>query len=632
MRPQQGRRDRNPAAESEAYLSRAYRPLHKSFLITVVVYFAYVTVAHLFEQVGSDAWILSGFSLLTLITGAAALAFTAAGRLARPAQVEVVNGVVHMALLSNVIAYQFLHYDPSRLVYFPLLAVAFALSAISRRAMLASVIVTLASMLGIVVWFDPGAVQSHILFTVATAFTAIGLSTFLHGVLSREVTARIVADRVAAEALAISAENARLAKIDALTGLPNRRRFFELVEAALLARPERPALVAGIVDLDGFKAVNDVFGHGIGDRVLLEVGERLTAGGRLPAVIARMGGDEFGILIEGDPSDQALVDNARDLADCLVPAFRFETAVATLSGSFGFARARAGDTAASVLDRADYAAYEAKHRVRGRAVLFSQHHEELIVAERKLERALLHADLETEIVPVFQPIVDGVTRITIGYEALARWHSPELGDVSPAVFIPMAERLGLVPRITQSMTRHVLEAMPLLPRGMRVSVNLSPRDLASSDAMRAISAILGTAAIRPCLIDFEITETAVMNDIGEAMEALLVLMAHGARISLDDFGTGHSSLSRVQLLPLDRIKVDRSFVTAIETDRASQAIVKTTIDLCRNLGVSCVVEGVETERQLAALQGLGARYFQGYLFGRPAPVSQILSPAARLRA
>ena len=222
-------------------------------------------------------------------------------------------------------------------------------------------------------------------------------------------------------------------------------------------------------------------------------------------------------------------------------------------------------------------------------MLFSAQHQSRIVADRELEGVLLRADLEAEIFPVFQPIVDTADARVVGYEALACWRSVELGDVSPARFVPMAARLGMVSRITQAMmTSQVLSLLPTLPEGTRVSINLSPRDLASQTAMLALTAILG-AAPRPCRIDFEITETAIMGDIDEANNALVALMAFGARISLDDFGTGHSSLSRVQTLPLDRIKVDRCFVTAIETDRTSQAIVQTTIYLCRNLGVSCVM-------------------------------------------
>ena len=188
----------------------------------------------------------------------------------------------------------------------------------------------------------------------------------------------------------------------------------------------------------------------------------------------------------------------------------------------------------------------------------------------------------------------------------------------------MAERLGLVPVITRAMVTKALQLVEELPRPIRIAVNLSARDLASTDAMRALSRLLATAGPKPCRLDFEVTETAVMSDVTEASQGLLMLLAHGARISLDDFGTGHSSLSRVQTLPLDRIKIDSSFVGNIQSDRASQAIVKTILSLCQNLGLSCVVEGVETAEQLQTLSALGAVLFQGYYFGRPQTAEKVL--------
>ena len=612
--------------EADGHLAEAYRPLHRSVLIACIVYFSYVTVGHVIDETGPHLTLLASMSVLTIICAATILTLTlrrALGSLG----IEIANGALQLCMLGNVALYQVLHYTPAKLVYFPLLAVGFSLSATSLPSVLASVFITLGMMIAIVASSEPAAVPTYVSIGIAAAFTTIGLSSFVRGVIEREVRARLRADSAAAEALALSAEQTRLAMMDSLTLLPNRRRFFELVEHALLENPDAPTLTIGVVDLDGFKAVNDIFGHGTGDRVLVAVAERLSISGRLPAVIARMGGDEFGLLVNGDHSDSLIRQFAGDLAQS---SFQFEDAVATLSGSFGFARARSGDTATALLERADYAAYEAKHHDRGGVVFFSEHHESRIMADRELERVLLRADLEAEIFPVFQPIVDTANASVVGYEALARWRSTELGDVSPDRFVPMAERLGLVSRITQAMTRQVLSLRPMLPEGTRVSINLSPRDLASQTAMLALTAILGAAPL-PCRIDFEITETAIMGDIDEANNALVALMAFGARISLDDFGTGHSSLSRVQTLPLDRIKVDRSFVTSIETDRTSQAIVQTTSDLCRNLGVSCVIEGVETESQLTALLGLGARHVQGYLFGRPAPAAEIAAFTAPVR-
>ncbi|RYE10207.1 MAG: EAL domain-containing protein [Hyphomicrobiales bacterium] len=415
----------------------------------------------------------------------------------------------------------------------------------------------------------------------------------------------------------LSEVNGRLANMDALTELPNRRHFLALLKERLGARKPGHELIVGIVDLDGFKSINDVFGHAIGDQVLKDVGTRLSQLVRPGTIVARLGGDEFGLVMPSGTRTEDLDASAAAIVGALQQPFRYANAVARLSGSVGFAESRHDDTAEMNLARADYAAYAAKGKTRGSAVRFSDEHAHRIAIERRLEAALMAADLATELEAVFQPIVDVRSGERIGYEALARWRSPTLGQVSPADFIPIAERLGLVPIITRAMVVKAQAMLHDVPAPLRIAVNLSVLDLASIDAMQLLSQTLAASPVKPCRLDFEITETAVMRDMGEATEALLMLLAHGARISLDDFGTGHSSLSRVQLLPLNRIKVDRAFVATIESDRASQAIVKTTVDLCHNLGLDCVIEGVETQGQLNALMGLGARLFQGFYFGKP---------------
>lgn len=424
----------------------------------------------------------------------------------------------------------------------------------------------------------------------------------------------------------LSEINARLANVDSLTGLANRRHFLHLLQERLEAQqPSVSPAIVGIIDLDGFKAINDVFGHAIGDQVLVQAGARLNQVGEVGTVVARLGGDEFGIMLAPGTHDQQLDGLATILVSSLQQPFRFPGAVARISGSVGFAATQPGDTAEEALARADYAAYEAKTTARGNMVRFSAIHAERIASDHRLEAALMNADFASELTAVFQPVVDGRTGERLGYEALARWTSATLGDVPPSRFIPMAERLGLVPVITRAMVAKAMVLVDQLPRPMRIAVNLSARDLASTEAMRALSHMLSNAVTKPCRLDFEVTETAVMRDVAEASEGLLVLLAHGARISLDDFGTGHSSLSRVQTLPLDRIKIDSSFVGSIESDRATQAIVKTILDLCHNLGLSCVVEGVETAEQLQTLSGLGATLFQGYHFGRPQAAEDVLA-------
>jgi predicted signal transduction protein with EAL and GGDEF domain len=230
---------------------------------------------------------------------------------------------------------------------------------------------------------------------------------------------------------------------------------------------------------------------------------------------------------------------------------------------------------------------------------------------------------------VFQPIHDAAASRTIGFEALARWNSPSRGPVRPDVFIAAAERSDLISRLTEALLPQALAAAAAWPAGLSVSFNLSTRDLASPDVMRRIGALIAGSGVAPSRINFEVTETALMRDFDQAREALLALKRLGVGISLDDFGTGYSSLNYVRRLPIDRIKIDRSFITDIEADGGSRSIVKTVVDLCGNLGLECVVEGVETTVQARILRELGCCVMQGYLFGRPMDGSAAARHAAQ---
>ncbi len=422
-----------------------------------------------------------------------------------------------------------------------------------------------------------------------------------------------------AETQRLSDENFRLANVDAVTGLPNRRSFMQTLDEAMAdAAMTTRGLTVAWLDIDSFKAINDTFGHTTGNRVLVEVARRI-AQLRLPVTtVARLEADVFALILDGitDPADLQHLGNR--LCDAMREVFELPGASIHVTVSAGLAASRPGDSAETIFDRADYVTSVAKRETRGGAVVFGERHEQEISKVRALEHALHTAELDREIYVLLQPQFDVLLDRTIGFEVLARWRSPVVGEVSPAEFIPLAERLGLISRITRTVLRKALTLSAQMPKSIRLSVNLSAHDLNSAQAIEDIVAIV-TEAGKPCRIDFEITETAVMRDIGQANEALVALLALGSRISLDDFGTGHSSLTHVQKLPLDRIKIDRSFVSDAPHDPTSRAIVKTMLDLCRNLGIGCVFEGIETEQQLDTLLGLGGSVMQGYLFGRPMP-------------
>ena len=465
----------------------------------------------------------------------------------------------------------------------------------------------------------------------ALAFNLVLVVSALMGILLNNyrdfgalVASRTEMARKQAETQRLSDENFRLANVDSLTGLPNRRAFDQHLQAALdKAQAQGGQIAVARLDLDSFKSVNDIFGQVTGDRVLAEVASRINRLRHPSSFVARLGSDSFTLILADGCDEASLHACGEVLTAAMRPSFDMKLGTVHLSASAGLAASRPGDTADTLFDRADYATWVAKREVRGHALVFSERHADELSRVRRMEHALHTADLDKEIHILFQPQFDIALNRTTGYEVLARWRSPTLGDVSPVEFIPLAERTGMISKITQAVLRKALAVSAKLPKSVRLSVNLSALDLGSTTAMEAIVKLVEQAG-KPCRIDFEITETAVMHDMGQVNQALLGLLALGARIALDDFGTGHSSLTHVQKLPLDRIKVDRSFVAEVTSDPTSRAIIKTTVDLCRNLGISCVFEGIETEQQLDALLGLGGTVMQGYLFGRPMSEDKVI--------
>ncbi len=437
-----------------------------------------------------------------------------------------------------------------------------------------------------------------------------------------------------AEVQRLSDQYQRLANLDGLTGLPNRRQFFEHLRGAIhTARTARRGFAVGVIDLDGFKPVNDAYGHAVGDKVLVEAGNRLCRDHGVPLFIARLGGDEFGLVVDADLDRDAV----RSLGDALCAALGaphcLAGVTAQVSGSVGFAMfPSAGDTPALLYERADYALYHAKQNRRGGAVVFSADHETELRRAGLVEQVLRNAELDREFSLAFQPLVDIRRGQTIGFEALARWTSPTLGVVAPEEFIAVAERSGLIAQISPLLLRWALEAAAEWPDDVRLSFNLSARDVRSPGQMARIIEVIKTCTVAASRIDLEVTETAMMRDLAQAERALKGLKALGVRISLDDFGAGYSSLSHVDRLPVDTLKIDGSFMRGLSGTSKRRAIVKTILDMCRNLELDCVVEGVETATELTMLLPIGCQVAQGYLFAHPMKREAITDYLAAERA
>lgn len=429
-----------------------------------------------------------------------------------------------------------------------------------------------------------------------------------------------------AETERLSAENFRLANLDSLTQLPNRRRFFSDLDGLLLTTgAPKPGLAVGVLDLDGFKPINDLYGHHFGDLLLEEVGRRLASLPLPGMTAARVGGDEFGVLFSGDVSQARLLHLGAAICAALQRPYELADVTARLSASLGVAVfPDAGKTAVELSERADYALSFAKNHRRGGTAIFSSEHETQIRRSNEIEQGLKLADFEREISVFFQPIFDVSSKGIVAFEALARWTSPTLGTISPADFLAVAERTDLILSLTQVLLRKALEAATTWPPQMRIAFNLSARDVGSPEAIDGVIRTVLASGVAPHRINFEVTETALIQNVSSARETLNALKNLGAEVSLDDFGTGYSSLSYVHRLPIDKLKVDRSFIADIVDDPAARAVVKSIIDLCKNLGLTCVVEGVETASQVNALLGLGCSVMQGYFFGRPIAGTDVL--------
>jgi len=436
----------------------------------------------------------------------------------------------------------------------------------------------------------------------------------------------LLAEQAATQAL--SDENFRLANLDSLTELPNRRRFFsELASFFAEAEREGTKLAVGIIDLDGFKPINDTYGHTVGDRVLIEAARRLAEvcdNWGLAVHLARLGGDEFGLVVGGDPTDEDLLALGRQITDRIKLPYQFDTAHTGLSCSMGFALyPRSAAAAEPLYECADYALYHAKRHARGAAVIFSTEHEAEIRSRGVIEHLLRTADFAQEMQLAFQPIIDAGNEQTTAFEVLARWRNPRLGLVSPGDFIPAAERIGVIRGLTRILLVKALAAAAMWPDHIRVSFNLSAHDICSPEGILHLISAIEASGVSPSRIEFEITETAVTYDFGRAEHAIAALKAMGCTISLDDFGTGYSSLSHIHRLPLDKLKVDRSFVADISTNPVSHKIVKSLTGLCADMEIACIVEGVETEAQFESLRLLGCDLVQGYYFAKPMPAEAV---------
>ncbi len=425
----------------------------------------------------------------------------------------------------------------------------------------------------------------------------------------RETDRRVAAER----------EARTLAFRDPLTGLANRRLFDETLSMAAAKPPGSGACHAVIMmDLNGFKSVNDVYGHGVGDELLVQVGGRLSRAARQGDLVARLGGDEFVVLAEAVNGSEGVMGLALRFTQAFEPPIPAGGVEHRIGVAIGVSLTPDdGADAVELVRKADIALYRAKaeKKAEPRAIRFFEPAMDERIRERNaLERELRLAVERGEVRPFYQPLVRIADGAIEGFEALARWTSQTLGVVSPARFIPLAEDTGLIGPLSVALFEQACRDALDWPPSVHLAFNVSGALLQSDQFALQVLATLGRTGLTPSRVELEITETAMVRDLEGARRLLGLLRQSGVRIALDDFGTGYSSLYHLRAFTPDKIKIDRSFVDGMQDDASSTAIIRALVGLGVGLGAQVIAEGVETGEQERLLQQLGCEQGQGYLF------------------
>jgi len=433
---------------------------------------------------------------------------------------------------------------------------------------------------------------------------------------------------VAIEHRQLNDQLAHQARHDALTGLPNRLLFEErLAQALEEARRHNWLLAVLFIDLDRFKQINDTLGHPTGDVALGRVAERLAASVRKSDCLARLGGDEFGLVLTelNDGHDAFRV--GQKLLEALSPPLPLGTHEMVLTASIGISLyPRDGRDAATLRRNADTAMYRAKNRGRNQIEFFTAELGLAALEKMEIEHALRRALEYGELELYYQPQTEAGHRL-VGLEALLVWNHPKLGTTSPQEFLPVAEESGMIVPIgvwalRSACLQNAKWQRVGFPR-LRVAVNVSPIQFARPDFVETVAQALAESGLDPSLLELELTENVVMREPEESVRQMQRLRALGVGLAIDDFGTGYSSLSYLRLLPIDSLKVDRSFVKEVEKDPNTIPLVRAIVALAHGLGLTVVAEGVETQQQFEVLRQIGCDRFQGYLLGEAAPAAMI---------
>jgi diguanylate cyclase (GGDEF)-like protein len=604
-----------------AFVTQIYRPIIRGYFGVTGCYYVLLTLLHF--------WVLSGPVLMAMATAssAAGLALVSAWyALRKPKAIDhldLVITVVNLLILVNVMLDMEMQFSPEKLVYFIIMIMLFAFASTDMKQALVSIVAALGGLLYVLLNHDPAQLVAYSFIALAVTPSALATSFLLRRAVSQTATARHEAVNRLQEAESLGEKMRRRSLSDSLTGLPNRRSFFETFNRHRRAKSSANGLWLILLDLDGFKSVNDGYGHMIGDELLKAVASRMREHCGTRAHVSRMGGDEFNIILPDMPEEGDVECWCKSLLDHIAQVYLIEDRLVQISASIGCIQVTADDDIQIVRD-ADYALLHAKKNGKNRVIVFREEHAKDAAERFRIEQALRVADFDSEIELLFQPQIDlGQNRI-IRAEALARWNSPIIGNIMPGRFIEIAEESGLIAKITLAVLRKAIAELKSQDDPIPLSINLSGHDLISDLITDQIIRQVQDSGLDPVLLEFEVTETAMMADTQKANSNLLRLSKLGHPMALDDFGTGYSNFSYLRTLPISKLKIDRSFMEDVG-DPMTEKILHSLVGMARTLGVECLLEGIENEFQLILAKRVGTHLVQGYLFGMPMTAIELLS-------
>jgi diguanylate cyclase (GGDEF)-like protein len=453
---------------------------------------------------------------------------------------------------------------------------------------------------------------SHGLMNLMLLCACISLGGIVAVVRTMVHLRRAVAARIAAEAAA-----ERVARQDALTGLGNRRFFNEKMTAMLAARGPEQRFAVLLIDLDRFKPVNDVHGHAAGNAVLCAVAERLLQKAPAGSVVARLGGDEFVALVPGLEIEAGTGELAQRMIDSIRQPIPWRRGFVDVDATIGIAVADGRTTdPEALLHAADIAMYQGKRQGRGMWRFFRPEMDEALKTRAKIEGDLRSAIQGGHIKPFYQPIVSLQTRALVGFEVLSRWEHPSLGEISPQIFIPIAEESGLISDLFARVLKAACLDARSWPGHIQISVNISPLQIQDPQMPEKILSVLTKTRFPARRLEVELTEKALINDIETARVALTSLQNIGVGIALDNFGAGYSILRHLSQLRFNKIKIDRSYVAELKPGGDRVMLLDAIVQLGANLSLQTTAEGIETPENLEWLSKAGCSFGQGFLFGR----------------